>query len=739
MKWRTSTFKEFLSFIDGLEEVKVYSSGKTKKYLNIITTFDIETSSFYIDGNGNQINDISKLTPKEKSKCEKRANMCAFTFGIEGNSCIARTWGQFKEITGKLVEHFGLSLERRIIVWVHNLSYEFQWIRTLFDWENVFSLSERQPIYAVTKEGIEFRCSYLLSGYSLASLGKMLSKHKIEKKTGDWDYKLIRHSRTPLTKEERGYLLNDGRVVMAYIKEYMNRTGGNSSGGRITSLPLTKTGAVRRVCRERCYFQDGNHHLGGTKYRRYRQLMETLIIQSPEEYKQAVRAFQGGFTHANPFRVREKVKDVTSMDFTSSYPAVLLSEKFPMSRAREVEPKNKEELKKYLTDYISIFDITFTDLEPKILSENPISLSKCWNVEKEETANGRVVRAKKLSITLTNVDFSYMKFFYKWKKVRFSNMRIFYKGYLPRDLILSVLEFYKQKTTLKGVEGQEEIYAQYKEYLNSIYGMMVTAITRDEITYENGKWGKEFPDIEEALKKYNTSKNRFLFYYWGLLCTAYARRNLFTGIYECCGRGEKDANGILDLSKDDYCYSDTDSVKIRNFDRHKDYFEKYNKRITDKILEMCKERTIDPELIRPKTVEGKEKPIGVWDYDGHYEEFKTLGAKRYMVKYDDGSYSLTVSGVNKKMAIPYLEDQAKKRNCDPLDLFDDELTIPREYTGKNIHTYIDMPTRGIVLDYKGKPGRYEEGSSIHLEETEYSLSMSDLFLDYISGVRSLRR
>ena len=717
-------------FVEKLGDIKFHKQGKGTSYADVPSCFDIETSSFYANPKtGAFRTDVKGLSAKAKKQWEKRACMCAWTFGINGASCIGRTWDELLSLLDAVSKKYGLSSSKRLIVYVHNLSYEIGFIQRRFKWEKIFALEERQPLYAVTESGIEFRCSYLLSGYGLAKVAEHLTEHHIKKMTGDWDYKKVRGSTTPLSDAERGYLLYDGYIVMAYIQEYINRVK------HINNIPLTKTGAVRKACRDNCFYTVGNHHAGGTKYRRYKELMETLRINSVEEYAQAVRAFHGGFTHANPFRVRDVVEDVTSMDFTSSYPAVILSEMFPMSRAKEVEPKTREEFDKYMNNYCCIFDITFRDLESIIISENPISASKCFRLIDDEQANGRIVRCKECSLSMTNVDFSYLGKFYKWRNFTVRNMRVFYRGYLPRDFLLTVLEFYKKKTELKGVAGMEAEYAQAKEHCNSLYGCMVTAVCRNEITFDGIEWGKKKPDLQKSIDAYNTSRNRFLFYYWGVFVTSYAQKNLFTGIYECCGRGKRKPDGDLDLSLDDYCYSDTDSVKIRNFARNKAYFDAYNERIKRKMLAMCKARKIDPALIAPKTIEGVEKPLGVWDYDGHYKRFKTLGAKRYMIEKDDGTHNITVSGVNKKMAVPYLEKLAKEKNVDIFDLFDDDLIIPEEATGKNIHAYIDDEKSGVAFDYMGNAFEYDELSAVHLEETSYSLSMSERFMDYINGLR----
>lgn len=219
------------------------------------------------------------------------------------------------------------------------------------------------------------------------------------------------------------------------------------------------------------------------------------------------------------------------------------------------------------------------------------------------------------------------------------------------------------------------------------------------------------------IEQYNKSKKRFLFYPWGIWVTAYARRNLFSGIYSL---------------GDDYIYSDTDSVKFKNYENHKEYFERYNIWVTNRLFAMCDFYGIDHDELRPKTIKGKEKMIGIWDYDGHYDRFKTLGAKRYLVEYN-GKYKLTVAGLNKEKAMSYIETQG-----DPFEFFKEDMEIDGEHTGKLTHTYIDDETSGIVTDYEGNPMQYHELSSIHMEKAEYNLSMSDDFLKFINFIRGYR-
>lgn len=702
----------------GIDETCLRGNNKKQKFFDVPCSFDIETTSFYRDDN-NYYNYEQYI--KLGVKLEKCSCMYVWQFGINGYVILGRTWEEFTQMMEEISNYLGLCESRRLIVYVHNLSYEFQFIRKRFTWNKVFSIDLRKPIYAITDTGVEFRCSYLLSGYSLAKLSDQLTTYKCAKMVGDLDYSLLRHSGTPLTDKEIGYCVNDVKVVMCYIQEMIERYRG------ITHLPITKTGFVRKYCRKQCLYTEDENGKTVNNWQ-FVNTIHDLNISGVEEFNSLQRAFAGGFTHANMNHTDDVMYNVSSYDFTSSYPYVMVSEKFPMSSGVHVPVKSQKQFEFYLSKYCCVFDIEFTKLSSKQAQDTPLSVSKCFYKENVTENNGRVFAADKIVTTITDVDYSVLKMFYRWESAKVVDMWCYRKEYLPTEFVKSILGLYANKTTLKGVQGKEVEYLNSKEMLNSCYGMSVTNPLRDEFTY-NGEWDVSHltPDkIKETLDKYNDSRNRFLFYPWGVFVTAYARRNLFTGIYEC---GE------------DYIYSDTDSVKVMNADAHSEYFKQYNNMVQYKLRCACKHHDIPFEMVEPKTIKGINKMLGVWDYEGTYSRFKTLGAKRYMVEEKDALFvdgksypvSLTVSGVNKKSAIPYLLEKYGQDGI--FEAFTNYLAIPPQATGKNIHTYIDYEQQGTFEDYTGKQGTFHELTGVHLEATGYSLSLSVMYLNFLMGIK----
>ena len=682
--------------VRNLEKIEVVKSRRKKEnisYINIPCAFDIETSSFYENGN-------------------KRACMYVYAFGIDSYIKLGRTREEFINDVNFLVSYFNLSLSKRLIIYIHNLGYEFQFFRKLFKWEKVFSNEERRPIYALTKNGIEFRCSYYLSNLSLEKVGESLANKNIKKLVGYLDYEKIRTSITPLTEKEKEYVTYDVKVLLEYIKSLIK------SENSIANIPLTSTGFVRKYCRSICL----NHNSG------YRKIIKQLNL-TPVTYTLLKQSYSGGFTHASAWYSMKTLNNVSSYDETSAYVGQFASKKFPMSEPLDMSDfVNKNNIDKLLDKFCCLFEITLYDVKSIFLYESFLSKSKCIDIVDCITDNGRVSSAKRLKIVTNEVDFSIIRKVYSFSKFKIGKFFVFYKDYLPKEFLLSVLSLYKDKTELKGVEGQEELYSKKKGQLNASYGMSVTDIVRDEIIYTDfDEWSLEEKNIDEEIEKYNKSKTRFLYYPWGVWVTAYARLALWKGIFEL---------------KDDYVYSDTDSLKFLNLEKHKDFFDNYNKNIIKEMSDCLSYHNIPLSYILPQNKYGEIKPLGVWDFEGTYDTFKTLGAKRYLIKKDD-KYVLTCAGVSKVNGSQYLVDKYKNEK-DIFDNFTDDLIFPSEYiidnevkngNGKKTHTYIDFETKGEVVDYLGNKGKYHELSSIHLSNCDYKISMSDIYLNYLFGLK----
>lgn len=736
-------FSEMDKFLEEVGELEILSKNSYLDYFNVPASFDIETTSTYVNG-------------------KKFAFMYIWQFGINGSVIYGRTWVEFSQLMSTIVKYFGINTSRRLIIYVHNLAYEFQFIRNRVKWEKdkynndvVFSLKKRRPIYALAASGIEFRCSYFLSNCNLLYIGaKMIFKYPVQKLSGDLDYSKIRNSKTKLSDQEINYCINDVRVVMSYIQEKIENEGS------ILEIPLTNTGYVRKFTRDYCMgkFID-DPVLAKKRGFEYRSEMRALKISSEKEYSQLKSAFAGGFTHASPLKSRwgednkSYYTNVGSADLSSSYPYTMVSSYFPMSSGRFLgEVKKPKQFKALLSKYCCLFTVTFTGIYQVFEAESYISVSKCTSISDDYIAqNGRLCEASYCTINITELDFDIISQVYDWQEIHIFNMRIYERGYLPKSFIMSVLELYAAKTTLKGVPDRAVEYLIKKGMLNSTYGMAVTDIVRDDAIYCNGEWDSIEADSSSQLNDYNHNYTRFLFYPWGVWVTAHARHNLWEAILEF---GE------------DFIYADTDSIKGKNFDDHSLFFMKYNATVKRKLFLMCDYYHIPKRYVQPKTIENKSKLIGVWEIEESYVKFRTLGAKRYLYEYENGLLGLTVSGVNKNFALPYLihkychidydlcrtaynddpryEDEAKKAKkklqemridyTQVFDNFDDSLIIPPGYSGKSIHTYVDVPFSAMITDDYGNTTIQFEKSYTHLEPTGYVFSMPVDYMNFLMGV-----
>ena len=719
-----------------LKDKWIQSKRKRDKkafFCNVAMGFDTETSSFKVLEKDEKGNDIVL----------KRACLYLWVFGICSKLYYGRTYDELYSFLDSLKKALKLSAKRKIVVYVHNLAFDFQFIRTHFHVSDIFAREERKVIYAEIDECIVFKCSYILTNKSLDLLSHETQTKKL---VGYVDYDLIRTPVTELTEEDKMYAENDVKILLEYISKQIEKEKC------ITNIPLTSTGYVRRYYLNKV--QNGN-------FKKYKEKYKPVIELDYKTFKALEKAFAGGYTHANYINVGVIQEKVKSIDFTSSYPFVIVSQKFPVKKFQHIKIQKKSQFEKYVQDRPCVFEIIFEKIEAKT-SITTISKSKCSFLKKDDdsgetyekvsvTDNGRLVYGEYVSLWLTDVDFEIIKKFYNITDYVIKDFYCSEYGYLPKELIECTLKLYQDKTVLKGVEGKEEEYQLLKALLNSMYGMCVTNPLAYDIEYDDIKGWKTLDDIseEEASEKLKKSVNSYssvLSFAWGVWITAHARKNLLE---------------MVKIIGEDVIYCDTDSIKYKNFERYEKTISDYNAKLFQRAGEVCDFYKLDKKMLSPCDIKGNIHPIGIFTDEGVYDYFKTLGSKRYM-SCEKGVISLTVSGVNKKEFYKYLvklfageivekEHEIKgykvNNESEMLKIFNmfefyfmgEGFDIPADYTGKLTHFYGDIPFSCTVTDYQGHKSLIEEKSYVHLEKQPFQMSTEQDFLDLLYKKASINR
>ena len=592
-----------------------YHSGVviTDGYLSIFGTFDIETTNILIDG-------------------EVRAIMYIWQFcigDIKGkwrDVYVGRTWDDLIRFIASIASHYKLNAKNKMVVYIHNAAFEFQFMRSLFNITRMFAVKKRLPVSFDVDFAFEFRCSYKLSNMSL---GKFCEEEKAEhgKRTG-YDYLKKRYPDTELDNDELLYCIDDVLGLHEAITHLMQ-----ASGDTLKTIPLTSTGYIRREARARVLANPKNF---------FRVRDNALDADSYVICKSAAR---GGNTHTNPLFSGQLIGiddpaapvAVWGYDKKSSYPYEMLSSPdYPTGKLIH------ERANQWIPDAANICHVVLFNVELKKGVYFPyIAKSKCENMPKADGEylydNGRVLKAPVLRMCITELDWKIIQRQYRIGRCEIIDQYVSDHGYLNNEYRNYIWELFKCKCELE--TGDPYFYGKFKNKINSAFGMMLTDITREDIIYTNDDWDSDLPPLATALFKYYKNRNSFLEYQHGLYVTAAARYSLQEG---------------LDLVGIDGVYCDTDSVKaVRNYDTE---FAAVNKNIVAR-LERAGYGAIE--------VNGKTYTLGVWEKDTTYTAFIAHGAKKYAYRYADdeankaskrGNIGVTVAGLSKSLGAKYLNE-----------------------------------------------------------------------------------
>lgn len=571
--------------------------GRTKKrYLRCVCAFDIETST---------LPDI------------EQSIMYIWQFQIDELMTVyGRTWGEYFDFLHNVKRIISPHI---LVIYVHNLSFEFQFLKGLyaFDPVEVFAVESRKVLKCTMFDTFEYRCSYLHSNMSLSAFTRKMGVE--DAKLSDFDYAKTRYPWSELTPDELHYCINDVRGLVQAIKKEMRMDKDT-----VYTIPLTSTGYVRRDGKRA--MEEYNHA----------QLVE--LLPDVNVYCLLREGFRGGNTHANRWYSGDILHGVFSSDLCSAYPAAMFLFDYPMGRFYHEGTVTMERLtdlmvhkKKALLFRVCFYNVR---LISRYIPVPYLARDKCRNIQNGHYDNGRILDADYLETTITDIDFKIIMGMYTWD--RMSAFDLYYSKYgpLPQPLRDTVLKYYKRKTELKAMPGdpydeeKEYFYFKSKNKLNSLYGMCAQDPVKDSLDFINGEFVQRDDPVDELLKKSN--KKAFLSYAWGVWVTCWCRWMLQQGI---------------NAAGDAFVYCDTDSVKtVGPLD-----MSQFN----DNIIKRCNELHGYAD-----DRQGRRHYLGVFepetDQDG-YADFVTLGAKKYAYT-EHGKLHITIAGVNKKRGAVELGD-----------------------------------------------------------------------------------
>lgn len=655
-----------------------------------IMCFDIETSSGFLHKDSDALEPYLGKSKKYYEDCKKFAICYVWQFSINDNVFWGRTLEDFKDFLQEL-EYYE---PHKKIVYIHNFSFEFQFLINVLQFDYVFARQARKPLFAEWST-YQFRCSYFLTNMSLAVWAEQ-RKLKVKKLVGDLDYTVLRTPKTKLTDTELAYCFNDVLVMYYGLQQYKDKYG------HINDIPFTQTGEVRKEVIER---------MNVSSEYKYRKRCLKLIPETIEDYSLLCDCFMGGYTHSNAVHTDIVLDNVCSKDISSSYPTVMCLEKYPMTYFEETIPCDD-----YFNNDNYSYIITFDVEHLRSKRWNTwLSFSKCTKIKGYSLDNGRVLKADFIQLSLTNIDYEMFQLCYDFENLNIIDFRVSSNDYLSPTFVKYILELYGNKTTLKGIEEQEPLYMKSKQYVNSMYGMMVTKNITDTIEFEEDRWKKELLNENSFYTKIASEKKKlsktFGAFQFGVWVTAYARRNLWQGIL------------ALDYN---VVYCDTDSIKYIDCDSN--FFNEYNEKIAERENERADMLGIPREKFCPKDRNCVSHRLGIFDDDGQYQKFKTLGAKKYCYVDNDNKLHMTVSGV-RKSAVSQLHN---------IEEFKDGTVFDVEHAQKLLMTYIDDMTP-IVWN----KGQYDEFYSkyqygICAQPTTYSLGITDDYESILTMVQNKR-
>jgi len=681
---------------------KQYATGKkARSCLCLGASFDIETT---------KVNDHCTF-------------MYGWQFGLENIVIWGETFEQAIQLFDFLKELLQFKKSQRLLVFVANLSYEWQFIRHYLDVTKAFLKEKREPVEIEHNEFIILK-ECLSWGGSLDKLAKDYTD--LVKLKGDLDYSIYRESYYDFTQESEWHYIDFDVLTLTHFAHWYYDTFSTSN--QSMTKPITIQSSIR------------NTFYNNAKDTQELEMVQRSFFKDYRDYRTLVNyVYRGGFVHANKYYINTPVCEedthvkLLSYDFTSSYPSVMCCEKYPWKFDKCVNNSLyniNALLSSDLVNYAYVGKFVFYNLRATT-SHSIESTSKTIPVIKDKDNraiidNGRIVKYDGvMTVWLTEQDLLTYKEFYTWDYCEVKELWKSKKKYLPCYIIDELIQRYFAKDYNKK-HGLN--YAIEKAILNSLYGVCVAKLPIGEIYITDGdaystmdrdkyETDEQYKNRIENLYKDTYEKDisntkKTLLPQWGVYISAYARRNLLATVYK------------LETTNNPVLYCDTDSIKFLDYNNGVSIIEEYNKRQSEKIKDFCKRTGADFNIFYD---------LGAFDceYKDGIKAFKTLGAKRYLHVYDEKGethYQCTVAGLPKKDYISRYKPENESDYKTFLDPFKDGLEM--DETSKLTSCY-DDELQSVAL--RDGSTRFIP-SCITLNDCSFKLGMNEIWLVYLKQI-----
>lgn len=688
---------------------KLSTTNKSKvlKYRSDIISFDTETTSYVTYKKVTHRNGTTTMEVDKKYAWAYVMDFDRYTCGMHFHTSF-RIWEDVKKYLDTLSATCPEGI--RYVIWVHNLSFEFQFMKDWLELTEVFARKSHNVLRCVYKN-IEFRDTLALSNCKLEKLAK--NEHlSVEKKVGDLDYDKIRTKDTVITDEEWGYIYADTEIVSEYvakkIKEYDS----------IANIPMTSTGEVRYLF---------INELSTTKtLESVHNLAVKYTAQTMELQNLLISTYSGAYTHCNYLWIDQTLHNLRCKDIASSYPFQMVARKYPTIWFKLKDGVTFDELlEKYPPeDYAWVFHMRVKNVIAKHC-HNILSLHKAKSISSDKIIdNGRIVSCQQLEFDMNEIDFANFIDFYNFdeESLEMWDLHVSRKEYLPKPIVSVILKLFKQKTELKNVKGEEENYMRSKNRINGVYGSSVFNILNSGFFFDelsNMKFIREEKTWADFMK-YTNNPKQYLWYSIGVWVTSYARRQILKPIKKM---------------SENAVYCDTDSIKYLHYKRYERYWSVVNNSLKELFNDAMKFHGFKEDEYRFFTApyvdddgvqhESEEKFMGIFEEEEPYRHFKSLGSKRYLVELYNGKVQSTVAGAPKN-----LWEHLGKTNAEKFQNFKNNFVLK---DCKLCHTYTEGRTFMCIIDYTGHCAVQEVRSGVCLTKTDFSMNLTDEFFNFLNG------